>query len=232
MAVRPAAVLFDFDGVLVHSEPLHRRAFEEVALEQQIELSDNDYHETRTGYDDRAAFQALFAARNRDLPPALLLKMMARKRECAGRLVAQGHYEALPGVEALVRGLWRVYPLAICSGALREEIELMLEGIRLRDCFRVIIAAEDVAVGKPDPSGYLKAAAALSVLHHRSFAPADCVIFEDAPWVIDRVKPLGFQTVGVAGTVPAARLANADFIVHSLEPAEVLRAVPGLTIYE
>src|SRR5207253_2513096 len=62
---------------------------------------------------------------------------------------------ALPGVEEFVRGLWRNYPLAICSGALREEIEAMLEGVNLRDCFRVIVAAEDVTVGKPDPQGYL-----------------------------------------------------------------------------
>ena len=63
------------------------------------------------------------------------------------RQIFDRKYKALEGVEEFVRGVWRHYPLAICSGALREEIEAMLEGVSLRDCFSVIVAAEDVTVG-------------------------------------------------------------------------------------
>ena len=78
---------------------------------------------------------------------------MAGKSGVMMRLIHERRFHALPGVEEFVRGLWRTTPLAICSGALRDEIEAMLEGVALRDCFSVIVAAEDVTVGKPDPRG-------------------------------------------------------------------------------
>ncbi len=81
---------------------------------------------------------------------------MARKSEVMMDLIHRRQFSALPGVEEFVRTLWRRLPAGHLLGALREEIEAMLEGISLRDCFPIITAAEDVTVGKPDPSGYLQ----------------------------------------------------------------------------
>ena len=103
------------------------------------------------------------------------------------QILVERTYAALPGVEGLVRGLWRHYPLGIVTGALRDEVEVMLEGIGLRDCFRTIVAAEDVTNGKPDPEGYLKATATLARLTNTPLKPANVLIFEDAPRVIERV---------------------------------------------
>lgn len=77
---------------------------------------------------------------------------MTNKKEAMLKQINSRKYAALPGVESFVRGVWRHYPLAICSGALGDEIELMLEGISLRDCFTLITSAEDVEKGKPDHS--------------------------------------------------------------------------------
>lgn len=227
----PEAILFDFDGVIVHSEPLHLLAFQRAAAELGMDLSDELYYSELLGNDDRGTFKRLIEIHKRPHDPAILLQLCARKREIAQEMIHQKHYNALPGVEQLVRGLWRNYPLAICSGALAEEIELMLEGISLRDCFRVIVSAEDVTVGKPDPESYLRGIELLAQRYHRRINPKNCLVFEDAPRVIDRLKPLGFTTVGVTATMPAERFTAADHLVKSLEPEEVLKQIPRLQFF-
>jgi phosphoglycolate phosphatase len=112
----------------------------------------------------------------------------------------------------------------------------MLEGISLRDCFQFIVAAEDVTVGKPDPQGYLMAAERISEKliamdkARKPLKPAECLVIEDAPSVIRAVKKVGFQTIGVANTYATFQLADATYIVDSLQPAEVRKKVPELKI--
>lgn len=224
----PSAVIFDFDGVLVNSEPLHFRAFEEVAAEEKIELTEHEYYSELIGFDDKGAWKHLFAARGRELDPKTFLRVMTRKSEAMRELISRRQYKALPGVEEFVRGLWRNYPLAICSGALREEIETMLEGISLRDCFGVIVAAEDVTVGKPDPSGYLMAMKQVGDKAHKELKPSDCLVVEDAPKVVSSVRQAGFDVLAVTNTHGEDKLRDANWIVKSLDPAEVRKAIPEL----
>ena len=226
----PRAVLFDFDGVIVNSEPLHFYAFHEVLKTEHIEITEDEYYREIIGFDDRGAFRKIFERRSRPLEPKVLLALMARKSGIMMDLIQDRRFTALPGVEEFVRSLWRTRPLAICSGALREEIEAMLEGVSLRDCFPVIVAAEDVAVGKPDPSGYLLTLKLLSEKTKKPLAPADCLVVEDAPTVIRSVKAVGFPTLGVATSYPLMKLADADWAVKTLRPEEVLAEVPRLKL--
>src|SRR4051812_42598850 len=158
----PRAVLFDFDGVIVNSEPLHFQAFREVLAGEGIDLTEDEYYDELLGFDDKGAIRYAFQKRSRPLSPPKFLALMAGKSRVMMDLIHRQHFAALPGVEAFVRTLWRQRPLAICSGALREEIETMLEGVCLRDCFGVITSAEDVTIGKPDPQGYLLTARRVS----------------------------------------------------------------------
>ena len=121
MSEWPAAIFFDFDGVLVNSEPLHFYAFHKILAGEGMELGEEEYYRELIGFDDRGAIRHLFAKRNVPLEPRDLLRLMARKSEVVMELIEQRKYQALPGVEELVRGLWRHYPLAICSGALRGD---------------------------------------------------------------------------------------------------------------
>jgi beta-phosphoglucomutase len=226
----PAAVLFDFDGVIVNSEPLHFQAFREVLAAEHIDLGEEEYYRELIGFDDKGAFRHLYQTRNLPLPPRTFLSLMARKSRAMMELIRRRQFSALPGVEQFVRTLWRKRPLAICSGALREEIEAMLEGISLRDCFTVIVAAEDVTVGKPDPQGYLMTTELLGEKTRHKLRPQDCLIIEDAPTVIRSVRAVGFPVLAVATSYPVEKLSDANWAVRTLEPREVSRAVPQLDL--
>ena len=232
MADWPRAVIFDFDGVLVHSEPLHYLAFKSVADREHLTLTEDLYYNELIGYDDRGVVLKLLQLNKKPTTPAVLLRLLAEKQEIARRLIHEKKFEALAGVEEVVRGLWRNYPLAICSGAIASEIELMLDAVRLRDCFRLIISADDVAVGKPDPACYLKCIADLGQQLGEKLSPKDCIVFEDAPRVIDRLKPLGFACVGVAGHIPESRFEGASAIVTGLTPEQIKSKLPQLELYE
>jgi beta-phosphoglucomutase len=226
----PLAILFDFDGVIVNSEPLHFYAFHKVLAHEGVELSEQEYYQELIGFDDRGAFRHLFEKRKVAIEPKDLSRLMTRKSEVVMELIEENKYHALPGVEEFVRGLWRHYPLAICSGALREEIEAMLEGVSLRDCFTLIIAAEDVTVGKPDPAGYLKCMNELSQKLEIPLQPADCLVIEDAPSVIKTTAAVGFQTLGVATSHSLEQLAEARWKVKTLKPPNVRKQIPKLKI--
>ena len=227
----PRAVLFDFDGVIVNSEPLHFLAFQGVLAEEGIQLTEDEYWDDLIGFDDRGSLARVYKNRGLTLPPKTFLSLMAAKsRVMMGLIHPDGFRQrhTLPGVEAFVRGLWRERPLAICSGGLRDEIEAMLEGVALRDCFGVIVAAEDVTVGKPDPEGYLLAMRLVGEKLKKPLKPADCLVVEDAPTVIRSVKAAGFPVLGVATSYPLEKLSDADWTVNTLDPAEVRRQIPQL----
>lgn len=231
MNLWPRALLFDFDGVLVNSEPLHFFAFQDVLRAEQIDLSETEYYQNLIGFDDRGAFKYIFEKHGRNLDPKTFLRVMTRKKEQMMEQIRSRKYQALPGVEEFVRGLWRHYPLAVCSGALREEVETMLDGINLRDCFSVVVAAEDVALGKPDPQGYMITTRLISERIKKNLKPADCLIIEDAPPVIRSVRAVGFPVLGVATSHPIEKLAEANWATHTLCPDEVQKLIPGLQMY-
>src|SRR5262249_44735975 len=157
---------------------------------------------------------------NRPSDHSAIARLIATKTARMQELIRTGQAAALPGVDEFVRGLGS-YPLAICSGALRREIEQMLDGIGLREVFPIVVAAEDVAIGKPDPSGYLLATRLLAERWKRALTPADVLVIEDAPTVMESARAVGFKTLGVATTYPISELSNADYAVASLRPAEV-----------
>jgi len=224
----PSAILFDFDGVIVNSEPLHLLAFQEVLKSERIDLGREEYYEQLIGFDDRGAFLHLYKSRQLPLEPGKLLRLLTRKSEMTMELIRDRQYQALEGVEEFVRGVWRHYPLAIVSGARRDEIEAMLEGVRLRDCFPTIVAADDVSVGKPDPSGYLLAVELMSQRTRTKLKPSDCLVIEDAPSVVKSTRQVGFHVLGVTTSHRAEELADAHYVLSTLRPQEVRKKIPQL----
>jgi HAD superfamily hydrolase (TIGR01509 family) len=226
----PAAILFDFDGVIVDSEPLHCQAFREVAAAENIELTEAEYYRDLIGFDDRGAWIALFKHHHRTLDPDTFDRILKRKSDLARELIQRGDYDALPGVDEFVRGLARTIPLGICTGALREEVESMLDGVELRECFPVIVAAEDVEVGKPDPRGYLLAAQRISEKIGRKLPPSQCLIIEDAPSVAIRAREAGFNVLGVTTTFPQDAWPSQIPTTRSLRAEDVSKVLPHLPL--
>jgi HAD superfamily hydrolase (TIGR01509 family) len=203
------AVVFDFDGVLADSEPLHFRAYEEVFAAVGVELTRDDYYSDYLGYDDRGVFHRL-AERTGRPPDAAWIEAMIREkaRVFEARIARQDVLYA--GAKDCVERLAEEFPLAIASGALRHEIEAILERAGLRRHFRFIVAAGDTPRSKPWPDPYLRAAE----LH--GVEPRACLAIEDSRWGIQSAKAAGMLCVGIATTYPPAELHNADRIIGSL----------------
>jgi beta-phosphoglucomutase len=155
------AIIFDFDGVIADTEPLHFAGFRRTLADVGISLTESDYYANYLGYDDRGCFLAALTAHRRPTDTAALALLMQRKAHAYLESV-KDHLVIFPGVREFVREAAAAYPLAIASGALRHEIEVILEQAGLRKEFSHITSAEDVTRGKPDPQPFLHALAALN----------------------------------------------------------------------
>ncbi len=217
------AVVFDFNGVIADDEPVHQAAFADVLGPLGITLTSEAYFTTYLGLDDRTCLTRVW----RDLSgrPALseaeTVALMEEKADAYLARVARGA-PICPGALDLVRGLAEVMPIAICSGARRREIEAVLAQADLADCFQHVLTADEVPVGKPDPSGYARTIALLGVDPHHG------LVLEDAPHGVAAAHGAGMVCVGVVGSTSRAALeACADAVVDSLVgvgPGELARA--------
>lgn len=212
------AVIFDFNGVIVDDEPLHLELFRRVLGEEGIPLSDEDYHAKYLGYDDRGCFTAALADAGRTElanDAAVIAELIERKAEYYRQAIAE-RMLLFPGAVELVKTLAAKYPLAIASGALRGEIEIVLQRGGIRDCFGHIIASEDVTACKPDPEGYVMALAALNATRAEAILPNECLVIEDSIAGIEAAKRAGMHCLAVTNSYQAEELTNADWIVASL----------------
>jgi beta-phosphoglucomutase len=215
---RPEAVLFDFDGILVDSEPMHHRAFTGVLDPLGMGFSWKEYVETYMGFDDRDAFREAFRAKGVDLDDANLAKLVAAKSEAFLRGLRDG-VTAYPGAVPLIESLRAAgLPLALCSGALRADIDPILARLGVARCFDAIVSADDVRRSKPDPESYALAFARLSERHATMLTvPGKSVAVEDTPAGIRSAKGAGLRVLAVTNSYGAAELAEADWITDSLE---------------
>ena len=211
------AVIFDCDGVLVDTEPLHYRAFQEVLVPLGLGHDFQSYLDRFVGFDDRDAFIYAFKQAGRELAPLTLERLMEAKSAALGDLIRQG-VPSFPGVVELVNELMdRGVPMAVASGALRHEIEAFLASLGLNGAFRVIVAADQVKKSKPDPETYLLAIERLRQLQEsKPLDPKNCVAIEDTQAGILSAKSAGLAVIAVTNSFPAKELSDADQVVGSL----------------
>jgi HAD superfamily hydrolase (TIGR01509 family) len=214
------AIVFDFDGVIANSEPLHYRAYRDVLAERGVDLEQRDYYARYLGYDDYGAFVAIAADRGLSWPSADIAAMVAQKAMCMETLAHDGTV-LFPGAEAAVRAAAAQLPLAIASGALGTEIRRTLDRTGLSTCFRVIVGAEDTPASKPAPDPYRLAVTRLSKACGR-IQPSECLAIEDSRWGLESARSAGLRTVGVAQTYPAHDLQPADLVIASMLDFDVV----------
>lgn len=212
------AIIFDFDGVVADNEPIHFAMFQRVLGEIGLFLSEEEYYANYLGYDDKGCFAAVLAARGRPAPKAVIDDLVSHKARVYLDYIRE-HLVIFPGVRELVREAATRFRLAIASGALRREIEFILEQAGIRKEFEHITSAEDVTHGKPDPEGFLHAVAALNrktPAGHPALIADDCLVIEDSIPGIRAGHAAGMKVLAVANTHTLQDLHEADAVVHSL----------------
>jgi len=170
----PSAILFDFNGVIIDDEPQHCEALIATLAEYGYPLDRETYYREYLGFDDRECFRFTFARGGDEVEPGRLAEAIERKNEHYSQAIG-ADMRLVPGAaEFVAAAADEGHRLAIVSGALRREIELVLELAGLRRHFGEIVSAEDVSACKPDPQGFNRAREALGL------APGRCVAVEDS----------------------------------------------------
>jgi beta-phosphoglucomutase len=206
------AVIFDFDGIIVDSEPMHFQAFQRVLEPLEKGFTWEEYCETYIGFDDRDAFKTAFKANGAKISTRDLKHLIADKAKIFQELIQNGEATPLPGAIELIEAIPRRLPVALCSGALKEDIIPILDQLRIGNAFNVIVTAEDTKKSKPDPSPYLLAIEKLGIEY-----PASTVAIEDTPSGIISAKGAGLKVLAVTNSYDRDYLMEADAITDSLE---------------
>jgi len=194
--VRPRAVIFDFNGTLSQDEPILCEIFVELFAEHGKPMSAQEYFDELAGLSDPEVVRTWLGREHPDVDE-VIRERIVRYRAA----VADG--SSIPDeVKAAVRHAAERVPVAIVSGAAREEIEPVLEAAGLRAAFTVLVSSDDVERGKPEPDGYVRALELLD----GDLAPADALVFEDTE-----------AGIAVLGTLAPERLAAADEIVERID---------------
>jgi beta-phosphoglucomutase len=213
------AIVFDFDGVIANSEPLHFRGYRDVLAEEGVALTERDYYTQYLGFDDVGAFDAIGRKHGAAWGDERIKDLVARK---AARLeVLERDLSVLfPGAAEAIRRASAAMPIAVASGARGEEIRRVLSRERLIDCFTAIVAAEDTPISKPAPDPYLRALALLGPACGGRLRAGDCVAIEDSRWGLESARVAGLRTVAVTNTYPADEL-TADLTISSLQAIDL-----------
>lgn len=207
----PSAVVFDFNGTISDDEPLLAELCIAIFAEIGIEVTRELYFGEFAGYSDPEIVERVLRRNDRD-DPAVAERLLARRTQLYLERAASGE-TVHPRAAACVREIAGRVPVAVASGAARAEVEAVLDGSGLRRLFGVIVAAEDVERGKPDPLAYTTALGLLGI------APEGTLAFEDTHLGVAAAVAAGMRCVAVGKTVDGARLraAGAEEVVASLD---------------
>lgn len=181
--------VFDCDGTLADTMPLHYRAWQRLLAEYGATLSEDLFYEMG-GKPTRKIVEALrdgHGLKIDDVPHAA-----ARKEQYFLELI--GEARPIEPVVEIARKWHHIKPLAVASGGSRRIVELTLDALGIRPLFDAVVCVEDYARGKPFPDAFLEAARRLQV------APAECLVFEDSPLGVEAAAAAGMQCVFVPRT--------------------------------
>lgn len=207
------AAIFDMDGVLVDSGAHHRRAWRALLDELGARPAHSEFWRLTIGRPSEEAIPLLLG---RAVSAAEARRLARRKRDLYVELARRG-LEAVPGAAAFLSALSRHgVPMAVGTSASRFDCERLLDDLGLRRHFDVIVTADDVRLGKPDPEVYVQAARRMRA------APAACVVFEDSVVGIQAARSAGMRAIGIttAHTADELRAAGAEAAIADFEGLE------------
>jgi len=191
------AILFDFDGTIADSEPLHFSAFQEVLMKKcGYRFEKEEYTKDYLAYDDRNFFLNFSKNHNLKFHEEEIVQLMEEKKLHFERKTEDIIF--FEGILEFIKELSQSYPLAIASGALESEIKPPLEKVDALSFFDVVVSAEMVKNGKPDPESFLLA---LSLLNEKIIGdkihPEECLVFEDSIYGVEAAKKSKMRSIAV-----------------------------------
>jgi beta-phosphoglucomutase len=211
-------VFFDFNGILVDDERVHFGLFREILEPLGIPMTEAEYFGRYFGYSDRDLFEIVFGEHAVKIKRGRIDALIRLKNERYLDIV-RDRTILFPGARDAVETFGSVYPVGIVSGALRAEIEAVIEREEWAGFFQVVVAAEDVGRGKPDPEGYVIALDRMNNIVDLDLLPvnpSECLVIEDSPAGIAAARALGMRCVAVASSVPRSDLVEADMVVDEI----------------
>ena len=200
-------VIFDMDGVLINSEPLHLQATQEILAQHGITLTETDYFTRYIAYSDWEIMELLLP--DRAARPGAAAAKGRRYLE----MITAGIPSFPDGLDLLSRtDGWRV---GLATGSMRSEAELALSSLGIRQRFHAVVTREDCEKGKPDPEPFLRTARGLRLPPYR------CLVVEDTPGGVRAAKAAGMTCVAVTHSCPRESLAEADLVVDDLRAVDL-----------
>lgn len=199
-------VIWDMDGVIANTGPIHFKAWRNLALEKGVNLTEEEFRKT-------------FGMRNPDILKKLFgelseeqINSLSFKKEENFRSLAEQGIEPLPGVVELIQKFKKAnFKQAIASSTPLENINLILRKLKISNFFETIVSDEDVTYGKPDPESFLIASRRLGL------KPEECLVIEDSSAGVKAGKSAGMKVIAVTNTLPKEKLLLADLIVDTLD---------------
>ena len=212
------AIIFDFDGIIADTEPVHLKAFQATLDYYGMEITEEEYFEKYLAYDDKTFFLKLLQDRGIECEESVLTEMMRVKSAHYDELI-NGNIKILPGAQEFVKSVGRKYPLAIGSGALGREIRQVLIHAGLESYFRIIVSAEEVERSKPAPDVFIEA---LSRINRAFLGPGvifaeNCLVIEDSVSGIEAALAAGMKCLAITNSYPVVKLSQAQLIKGSLQ---------------
>ncbi|TRU51019.1 MAG: HAD family phosphatase [Microcystis aeruginosa Ma_QC_Ch_20071001_S25] len=199
------AVLFDFNGVIINDEPIHQELINEILIGENLLPLGSEFAELCLGRSDRVCLRNVLTRRGRQVTEEYLTKLINKKaslyRERIGKL------EKLPIYEEIYSFLERVkareLQIGLVTGAIRSEVESILQQAALGDYFSVIVTGDEISTSKPQPDGYLLAVERFNRWNFNlQLQPWECLVIEDTFVGCEAAKRAGMQVVGIAHTYP------------------------------
>lgn len=213
-------VIFDMDGVLADTGPIHFKSWIMIANELGIKIAKEFFEET-FGQQSIPIMRKLAGPNINQLE----IEKFAALKEKYYRDMVKDKIIPLPGVISLIKLLKeKKFKLAIGSSGPPENIDLLLNGLKIKQYFDVIISAKDVKKGKPAPDVFLIAAKRLNI------APKRCLVIEDAPVGLEAAIRAGMKSIALTTTHNEDELSNADFVCPDLSYLNVNQITELLNI--
>ncbi|MCG2584589.1 HAD family phosphatase [Massilia sp. TS11] len=198
------AFIFDMDGTIVDNMAFHTRSWLDFLARHGCQVEAEAFFRDTAGRQAQEIMRSYLGAMDDATSTRL-----AQEKEAVYRDIYAPHLRAVDGFDALVAQAQSArIALAVASAAPQENIRFTLDGLDIRRHFDAVVCANDVARGKPEPDAFLLAAERCGI------APADCIVFEDAPLGVEAARRAGMRAVALTTTLPASAFDAYDNVIR------------------